>query len=140
MGNRFAVVLVAAVIGGGTSACSAQPATAPESSGEVTIGGTTHPAGVISCSQLQWYRTIEIGDQRAGAEAVALINGERAEPMWVKFRDYGGFTGSFWEGGAGSANASIDGGVYTFTGTAYGVNASEPNRPTTTNFKIVADC
>jgi hypothetical protein len=30
--------------------------------------------------------------------------------------------------------------AYTITGSAYGINTSNPNKTVTTDFKIVADC
>jgi hypothetical protein len=58
----------------------------------------------------------------------------------VKIRNIDGFTGSFWEGGVGSAHVDATNNAYTITGSAYGINSSNPNRVITTDFKITAEC
>ena len=59
-------------------------------------------------------------------------------PQWVKIRNFGGFTGSFWQGGVGDARVDVDNGAYTITGSAYGINSSNPNKVVTTDFKLTA--
>jgi hypothetical protein len=89
---------------------------------------------------LQSYRTIDIRDRDGQVEAVVLLSGYRAIPQWVKIRNIDGFTGSFWEGGVGSARVDLTDSVYTITGSAYGINSSNPNKVITTDFKISAEC
>jgi hypothetical protein len=89
---------------------------------------------------LQSYRTIDIRDRDGQVEAVVLLKGYRAIPQWVKIRNIDGFTGSFWEGGVGSAHADLSNSAYTITGSAYGINRSNPNKIITTDFKISAEC
>ncbi len=60
--------------------------------------------------------------------------------QWVKIRNVDGFTGSFWQGGVGDAHADLTNSAYTITGSAYGINSSNPNKVVTTDFKIVAEC
>jgi hypothetical protein len=71
---------------------------------------------------------------------VVLVSAYRVIPQWVKIRDIGGFSGSFWQGGAGDAQAEVTNGAYTITGSAYGINSSNPNKVVTTDFKITAEC
>jgi hypothetical protein len=89
---------------------------------------------------LQSYRTIDIRDRDGQVEAVVLLSGYRAIPQWVKIRNVDGFTGSFWEGGVGSAHVDVINSAYTITGSAYGINSSNPNKVITTDFKISAEC
>ena len=128
---RTALVLAAA------SGCGSQ-ISPPDTSARVTIDGT-HQTAHITCSQWQQYRTVEAGDQSAGLEATVFDDGVTVTPLWVKVTNFGGFTGSFWKGGVGSANARLAGHTFTIDGSVYGVTTSKP-KPATTNFTIVADC
>jgi hypothetical protein len=69
-----------------------------------------------------------------------LLSASRAIPQWVKIRNVDGFTGSFWQGGVGDAHVDVTNSAYTITGSAYGINSSNPNRVITTDFKITAEC
>jgi hypothetical protein len=106
----------------------------------VTIDGATHTTRPAACSQIQSYRTIDIGDQTGHVEAMVVLSGHRAVPQWVKIRNIDGFTGSFWQGGVGDAHADVTNGAYTISGSAYGINSSNPNKVVTTDFKIIAEC
>jgi hypothetical protein len=135
--NRVVAVLGAAVVVAGMSACASERS-APARTARVTVDGDSQTVE-IACSQLQGFRTINVGNEAAGLEATVLYDGTTIKPQWVKIRNFGGFTGSVWTGGVGSADASISGDTFTIDGTAYGVSANNP-KPATTNFKIVADC
>lgn len=147
MRNRFpaiAFVLIAAV---GVAGCS-KPETVPRKAAHLTLGGTAHTTSPAACRQDQSYRTIELSDHSglsAGraegqVEAVLLLSGYRAIPQWVKIRNVDGFTGSFWQGGVGSARADVTNTMYTITGSAYGIDGSNPDKVVTTDFKITAEC
>lgn len=118
----------------------AQAQTTPHKAARLTIAGTTHTTRPAECTQEQSYRTIDIRDHNGSVEAVVLLSGYRAIPQWVKIRNVGGFTGSFWEGGVGDAQAEVTHEAYTINGSAYGINSSNPNKVVNTDFKIVADC
>ncbi len=133
----IAFVLVAGAAG--VSACG-QPQTTPLKAAHLTLGGTTHTTRPPSCSQDQSYRTIDLGDRDGHVEAVVLLSGYRAVPQWVKIRNIDGFTGSFYEGGVGSARADVTNTTYTITGSAYGINTNNPDKVVTTDFKITAEC
>ncbi|HWF30162.1 MAG TPA: lipoprotein LpqH [Mycobacterium sp.] len=130
----IAFVVVACVAG------CAPAQTTPLRAARLTIDGATHTARPPACSQLQSYRTIDIRDRDGQVEAVVLLSGYRAIPQWVKIRNIDGFTGSFWEGGVGSAHVDLTNSAYTITGSAYGINSSNPNKVITTDFKISAEC
>jgi len=128
------LVMVAGVAG-----CS-QPTTTPRKAAHLTIDGATHATSPPACRQQQSYRTIDIRDKDGGVEAVVLLSGYRAIPEWVKIRNVDGFTGSYWEGGVGEAHADVTNDAYTISGSAYGINSSNPNKVVTTDFKITAEC
>jgi hypothetical protein len=119
--------------------CSSPPTT-PLKAAHLTLDGAAHTTRPPACSQDQSYRTIDLRDHDGSVEAVMIISGYRAMPQWVKIRNIDGFTGSFWEGGVGSAHADVTNGVYTITGSAQGINASSPDKVVTTDFKITAEC
>lgn len=139
MQNRLlaiAFILIATV---GVAGCG-QAQTTPRKAARVTVDGTTHTARPAACSQAQSYRTLDIGDENGHVEAVVLLSGYRVIPQWVKIRNVDGFTGSYWQGGVGDAHADITNSAYTITGSAYGINNSNPNKTVTTDFKITAEC
>ena len=129
-----ALVLIATSAGCGTAE------TIPRHAARLTIDGNTHTTRPPACSQMQGYRTIDILDHDGRVEAVVLLSGERVIPQWVKIRNVGGFTGSFWQGGVGDAHVDLAHSTYTITGSAYGINNSNPNKVVTTDFKITAEC
>ena len=129
-----ALVLVATTAGCGTAE------TIPRHAARLTSDGNTHTTRPPACSQLQEYRTIDILDHDGRVEAVVLLSGERVIPQWVKIRNVSGFTGSFWQGGVGDAHVDLARNTYTITGSAYGINSSNPDKVVTTDFKITAEC
>jgi hypothetical protein len=135
--NRL--VAIAVVVVAGVAGCG-QTQTTPLRAARLTIDGATHTTRPPACSQLQSYRTIDIRDRDGQVEAVVLLSGHRAVPQWVKIRNIDGFTGSFWEGEVGSAHVDLSNSAYTITGSAYGINSSNPNKVITTDFKISAEC
>ncbi len=139
MPNRMLAVGFVLAVAGGVAGCAGTQTT-PLRAARLTIAGTTHMARPPACSQEQSYRTIDIRDHDGSVEAVVLLSGYRAIPQWVKIRNVDGFTGSFWEGGVGDARADVTKEAYTISGSAYGINSSDPNKVVMTDFKIVADC
>lgn len=133
-------VLVAAVFVVASVAGCADAQTTPRAAAHLTLDGSTHATRPAACSQVQGYRTIDIRDRDSRVEAVVLLSGYRAIPQWVKIRNFDGFTGSFWLGGVGDAHAEVINSAYTITGSAYGINTSNPNKVITTDFKITAEC
>ena len=139
MRNRLIARLALMMIAAGIAGC-AHAQTTPAKPAHLTIDGAAHSARPPKCSQIQSYRTIDIRDHDGQVEAVVLLSGDRAIPQWVKIRNINGFTGSFWEGGVGSAHVDLAKNAYTITGSAYGINSNNPNKVVTTEFKINAEC
>jgi hypothetical protein len=137
--NRWLAVAFILIAGAGVAGCG-RAQTTPRKAARVTIDGATHTTRPAACSQIQSYRTLSIGDENGHVEAVVVLSGYRAIPQWVKIRNFDGFSGSFWQGGVGDAHADVTNSAYTITGSAYGINSSNPNKTLTTDFKITADC
>jgi hypothetical protein len=135
--NRL--VAIAFVVVAGVAGCAQAPTT-PLKAARLTIDGATHTTRPPACGQIQSYRTIDIRDHDSQVEALVLLSGYRAIPQWVKIRNIDGFTGSFWEGGVGDAHVDVTNSGYTITGSAYGINSSNPNKVVTEDFKITAEC
>ncbi len=144
MQNRLPALAFAAIVGAASVAGCAQAETTPRKAAHLTLDGASHTTRPAACSQDQLFRTIDLRDHSGGVdgqvEAMVLLSGYRAIPQWVKIREIDGFTGSFWEGGVGSAHADVADSVYTISGSAYGINSSNPNKVVTTDFKISAEC
>lgn len=139
MQNRLFAIAFVLFAGAAVAGCG-QAQTTPRKAAHVTIDGATHTARPAACSQIQSYRTLDIGDEHGHVEATVLLSGYRVMPQWVKIRNIGGFTGSFWQGGVGDARADVTDRAYTITGSAYGISNSNPNKVITTDFKITAEC
>ncbi|MCV7381407.1 hypothetical protein A5672_11980 [Mycobacterium alsense] len=139
MQNRLLAIAFIVIAGAAVAGCG-QAQTTPRKAARVTIDGTTHTARPAACSQMQSYRTLDIGDENGHVEATVLLSGYRVMPQWVKFRNVDGFTGSFWQGGVGDARADVNHNAYSISGSAYGISSSNPNKVITTDFKITAEC
>ena len=138
MPNRIAAVGAASLAIVVLGACDSQ--TAISSTASVTVNGNDARIQTVKCSQLEWYRTIDIGGDLAG---VTVVVDERAQPltaMSVRIQNLGGFTGMYSQGGNGDANMSFSGDKYTITGTANGFMTDKPNEPASATFKIIATC
>jgi hypothetical protein len=139
MFNRIAaaaVVLAVAVLG----ACTPRPQAPLAGTASVSVDGNSAKFQIVKCTQVEWYRTIEIGGNFAGA-TVAVD--ERAEPVTVKsvhIRNLGGFTGMYSQGDGDDATTSLSSGKFTISGTAHGYKVDKPNEPATATFKILVTC
>jgi lipoprotein LpqH len=137
MPNRIAAASAAAlaivVLGG----CGSQGAIS--SSASVTVDGKDARLQVVKCSQLEWYRTIDVGGDLAGVRAVVDEHAQPLTAISVRIKNVGGFTGAYSQGGNGDANMSFSGDKYTITGTANGFNTAT-NEPASAAFKISATC
>jgi lipoprotein LpqH len=139
MRNRIAVpvaALAVAVLG----ACTPLPQTPLSSTASVTVNGNDAKFNVVKCTQVQWYRTIYIGGDFAGATVVVDERAERATAESVHIQNLGGFTGMYSQGGGGDADMSLSGGKFTITGTANGYKVDKPSEPATATFKIIVAC
>jgi ipoprotein LpqH len=138
---RHAVVAVAAGLAAAfLGACTPLPQTPLSSTASVTVNGNDAKLNVVKCTQVQWYRTIHIGGDFAGATVVVDERAERPTAESVRIQNLGGFTGMYSQGGGGDADMSLSGDKFTITGTANGYKVDKPNEPTTAPFKITVGC
>ena len=129
-------VLLAALL----AACGGQPRTQVASAASVTVNGNDAKLNVVKCTQVQWYRTINIGSDKAGA--TVRVDGRGAQVLLesVRVQNLGGFTGMYSRGGGDDANISLNGEKYTISGTANGYMVDKPNEPASATFKITVAC
>jgi hypothetical protein len=140
MYQRTVVVVAAALAIVGLGACSPKPQTPLSSTASVTVDGNDAKISVVKCSAQEWYRTIVIGGNFAGAKVV--IDG-RAEPpsaQSVRIQNLGGFTGMYSKDDGGDATLSVSGDKVKITGTAHGYKSATPAEPATATFAITATC
>ncbi|MGE0219646.1 lipoprotein LpqH [Mycolicibacterium sp.] len=139
MGTRLftAVVVGAAAVLAG---CSTPAPALGSTTATVTIDGAdTGGAHPVRCHQSGWAWYIETPQQQNGFTAV-LSTGGGVTAKAVEFRDFGGFTGSFWADNLGEAEVTGRGGAYTITGTADGTFTDKPGDSVTAEFRIEAHC
>ena len=139
MRNRIgaaAVALAVAVLG----ACTPRPHTEPSGTATVTVNGHDEKFQIVKCTQVQWYRTIDIGGDFSGATVRVDERGEPAIAESVRIRNSGGFTGMYSQGDGSDAHLSLSGDRFTIAGTANGYNVDKPGEPATATFKITAMC
>jgi lipoprotein LpqH len=134
------IAVAAAVLAGGLAGCASQPPALGGTTAKVTIDGKdTGNPHAVHCSQTGWAWTIETPDKTKGFTAVIDTGGTLAAKS-VDFRDFGGFTGSYWGDKIGKAEVSGVGGKYTITGSADGNFTDNPSKAVTTTFRIEASC
>ena len=140
MRNRIVAVAAAALAAVGLVACSPKSPSQISSTASVTVNGNDANIHVVKCSQLEWYRTIEIGGDFAGAKVVI---DQRAEPLTaesVRIQNLGGFTGMYSAHDGGNADMSLSGDKFTVSGTANGYRTDKPSEPANATYKIFVTC
>jgi hypothetical protein len=140
MDNRL-VAVVAAVLVVGAAGCGGQPPALGGTTAKVTINGeSTGGPHAVRCSQTGWAWTIETPDDAKGFQAT-IDTGDTVTVQSVDFRDFGGFTGSYWKGNIGEAKLdNAGGGKYTITGSADGAFTDNPSNEVSATFRIEANC
>ncbi len=143
MQNRlaFGFVAAAALVATALCACGSPPSPAQlGSTASVTINGTDVKTPVVRCFQQEWFRTIQIGDDLAGA---TIRLDERAESIItesVRIQNLAGFTGMYAQHDGGKADMNFSAGAFTIRGSAEGYKTDKPGEPVTADFKITAKC
>jgi lipoprotein LpqH len=131
-----AIALAVAVLG----ACTPRPQTELAGTASVTVNGHDEKFQIVKCTQVQWYRTIDIGGDISGAKVVVDERGQPIKAESVQIRNAGGFTGMYSQGDGGDASLSLSGDRFTITGTAHGYRVDKPGEPAEATFKITAAC
>ncbi|APA74613.1 hypothetical protein BB737_00605 [Mycobacterium avium subsp. hominissuis] len=140
MQNRTTAVIAVALATTALVACSSRSASAVSSTATVTVDGKDSTMHIVKCTQLEWYRMINIGSDFAGAK---IVIDQRAHPVTaesVRIQNLNGFTGMYSRGGDGNADLRLSGDKFTITGTAHGYKADKPGDAATATFKIVTAC
>jgi hypothetical protein len=139
MDNRLVVVAAAALVVG-AAGCAGQPPALGGTTAKVTINGEStggpHP---IRCTQSGWSWRIETPDQNKGFTA-SFDTGDKVTLQSVDFRDFSGFTGTFWRDNIGDAEVQGVGGRFTISGTADGSFTDNPSNDVSAKFRIEASC
>jgi hypothetical protein len=131
-----AAIAVAAVAAG----CSAPPAALGGTTAKVTIDGKgTGDAHAVVCSQTGRMWNIKTPGEPTGLTAFLNTEGD-VTVQSVEFRDFGGFTGTFWQGRIGEAEVTSAGGKFTINGSADGSYKDDPSKAVTATFRIEANC
>jgi hypothetical protein len=139
--NRIAAAGAAGLAIAALSACSSTQSPAQiASTASVTVNGTDARMPIVRCSQLEWFRTIDIGGDVSGATVVIDQHAQPITATSVRIQNLGGFTGMYSLQDDGAANASFSGDTFTITGSAHGFKTDKPGEPAAADFKIIAKC
>jgi ipoprotein LpqH len=134
------MVMAASVVVAGAVGCSTPPPALGGSTAHVTINGqNVADAQPVNCSQNGWTWFIETPGKQQGFTAV-LRTGDKLTADSVEIRDLGGFTGGFWSGTVGNAEATFTGQSYTISGEAQGYQGTNSTDQASAKFRIEADC
>lgn len=139
MQNRT-VAAVAALTVALLGACTSRPPTELAGSASVTVNGHERDFHIVKCDQVEWTRMIDIGSDFARVKVVIDESGQPAIAESVHIQNLGGFSGMYYKGGDGNADASMSGDKFVISGTANGYRTDKPGEPATAPFKIVVAC
>lgn len=139
MTRRFTVAAV--LLGALTVAgCSSGADALTTHDARVIINGkATNALQPVTCTQTGRSWTIKTNDKEPGF-TTTIDAGDEVTAQAVEIRNLGGFTGTFWDGNIGKAQAKISQGKFSVSGEAQGFMVDKPNRPATATFDITTDC
>lgn len=148
MRNSVAFVAAAALMIGGSTACSSgetsakpAPGTVSPGTAQLTIDGKELPTDrTVQCPPAEEYLiTITTGTEAAGT-TVMLSNAGKLTVEFVRIRDLNGFSGDYNRGLAGGeATVALTDTTYQISGAAFGYGAQSPE-PTKAPFTIKVSC
>jgi len=145
--NRLAFIAAAALMVGGSAACSSvqavqqEPGTLPPGAAQLAIDGKD--LGItkaVHCAPSEQYlTTIATGDATSGT-TVMVSNAGKLTVEFVRIRNVNGFTGDYNRGlGDGDATVALRESTYEIAGAAVGFGTKSP-QPTTAPFTIKVSC
>lgn len=140
MRNRIAALVAAAFTITVLAGCDSHSPGPVASTATVAVDGKNTTMRIVRCTQLEWYRTIDIGSDFAGAK---IVIDQRARPPIadsVHIQNLGGFTGMYSRGDGGSTDMRLSGDNVTITGTANGYKTDKPGEAAVATFKIITAC
>lgn len=135
----LAVALAAASVTSGCGLTGTPPNELPAQSGRVTIGGIARNTQSVECTQVDWGLAIEASTDPGRAYAFLELGGAMPLVRTVSIENIDGVHGVAG-GDVGKAAASIDGNMYTITGTAVGASQADRGQTQTMPFEIKAPC
>lgn len=139
MKRRFPVAAVLLVTVG-VAGCSSPPAALGNHDAKVIIDGkATNAPQPVTCSQTGDAWTIQTLDKEPGFTATIRL-GNTVTAQTVDIRNLGNFTGTYWNGNLGKAQARVNQGKFNVSGEAKGAFADKPNQSTTATFDITTSC
>ena len=148
MHRLFIISAVALAVSAGVVGCSSDgPArvdhgSLPPNTARLVIDG--HDMGTtrdVVCTQTGWAWTVKVGDSDSGATAVFETGANPLTARSVRLRNIDGFSGAYWDGNHGEAEASMNDGAWTITGKVDGFNTDTPSIDRSErSFTIAANC
>lgn len=147
MKNSVVFIAAAALMIGGSAACSsghqsakARPGTLPSGTAQLTIDGKDLPnTQAVQCAPPEEYlTTITTGDDASGT-TVMVSNADKLTVEFVRIRSLNGFTGGYSRGVQGNATVALNQNTYDISGAAFGYSTKSAV-PTTEPFTIKVSC
>jgi ipoprotein LpqH len=135
----LAGALVAAASASGCGLVAPPPSQPSEQSGRITIDGHARQTQSVSCSQVQWFLTIDASAEPGHAQAFLQLGGDRPIVQTINIVNIDDINGNIG-GDVGNAEASLDGSTYTISGTAVGSDSANPGQTRELPFEIKAPC
>ncbi len=105
----------------------------------VAINGNARTSHDVSCAQVQWLLTVNIGAEPAHVHAMLDLEPDTPKPQSVSFDNFDGFTGVA-NAATGNAEATFASDTYHITGTAQGSDPDNPGELATADFTIDVTC
>jgi ipoprotein LpqH len=127
-------VAAALVVIATASGCATEPTAERIETGRITVDGTTHTTGAVSCEQYEWSLIIRTSAGPGHARAFLQLGGERPAARTVSLANFDGLNGVAGEDVDASAAA------YTMTGMAEGSDQGTPGQTRTVPFRMEAPC
>lgn len=137
MQNRFAIATAAVLMI--STGCSSGADALGKHLLHLRVNGNDAGSYPVECTQVRWAWNIETLEQTPGVVA-QVHTGDPVAARSVQINKLGGFTGSYWEGTTGEAEASLVDGKFTITGTAVGSFHHDPGERTSAPFEITTEC
>ena len=140
MTGRFvAAVVTASALVASCSGCLMRAEKLPQKTARITVDNITRTSHAVSCSQVQWLLTADIGAAPARVQVVVKLDSGKPKVESVNIDDFEGFTGVA-DAQAGDAAVVFANDTYTITGAAQGAKRKDPSVSTTAPFKIEVGC
>lgn len=131
-------VATACLLAGCSAGSSRAGGVAPQTA-QVTVGRTAITSHSVSCKQVQWLMTVNVGSDSAHVQAVLDLNADKPKPESVSIENLGGFTGVA-NALVGKADATFSRDTYRITGEAEGSDPDRPGETATAPFTIEVSC